>query len=296
MMDYQIIIKAVMALAGTGVVLGIILAIASRKLAVEINPHVEAILEVLPGTNCGACGYAGCESAAEVMADGNHGVAICVAGGQSVANQVAHVLGMDQVDTGVPKVALQKCGGGCKVSTIRYDYHGVPTCGAAYMLHGGPLVCEYGCIGFGDCVAACPFDAMAMGPERRPRIDLDKCTGCGICVTTCPMGSDDLLKLEDEGSPILVACCSHEGPKPTRQACPRGCIACKACEKVCEDDAIHVVENLAVVDYDRCTACGKCIEKCPTKCIHWTRWGQAGGFPKAGEAQEAVHAAHPDAK
>ncbi len=273
-------------MAGAALLFGLILAIASRKLAVHVDPKVELVLAELPGSNCGACGYVGCEQAAEEIAADESDVSTCVAGGQEVANRVAHALGKDAVDVGAPKIAVLNCGGGCKVATIRYDYHGVPTCAAARALHGGPLLCQSGCVGFGDCVKSCPFDAMAMGPEGRPEIDIDKCTGCGICVTTCPMGGEGLLALVEEGAPIVVACCSHESAKATRNACPKGCIACKACEKVCESDAIKVVDNLAVVDYEKCTACGKCVERCPTKCIVTTRWFQPGGYPAAEEPVE----------
>ena len=289
-MDYMIVIRAVAVMAGTGLVLGILLAVASRKLAVQINPHVEAVLQVLPGSNCGACGFAGCEPAAEAMAEGHAGVNLCRAGGQEVANKVARVLGKDQVDVGVPEVATCRCSGGCKISAIRYDYHGVPKCSAAHALHGGPLVCQHGCTGFGDCVAACPFDAMVMGAEERPEIIIDKCTGCGVCVQTCPMGPEGLLSLVDEGSPIVVACSSQESPKASRHACPRGCIACKMCEKVCPVDAIHVIDNLAVVDYEKCNGCGACVEKCPTECITLTRWAQPGGFPSEREVAEVTSA------
>ena len=150
------------------------------------------------------------------------------------------------------------------------------------------MLCEHGCIGFGDCVAACPFDAMIMGPEARPEIIVEKCTGCGICVTTCPMGDEDLLKLFDEGIPIVVACSSHESPKATRQACSRGCIACMKCEKVCPVDAIHVVDNLAVVDYAKCDGCGECVAACPTKCIIFTQWGRPGETPSGHQEKEPV--------
>ncbi|RJQ55842.1 MAG: RnfABCDGE type electron transport complex subunit B [Actinobacteria bacterium] len=261
-------------MGGTGLVFGSILAVASKRLAVEIDPRVDAVLGVLPGSNCGACGYPGCEGAAEAMASGDGGTGLCVAGGQETANHVAHVLGLDAEAVGVRKVAVLNCNGGCTIAKAQYDYDGVSSCRAAHALHGGPLACERGCIGFGDCVASCPFDAMKMGDDRRPAIDEGKCTGCGVCVTACPHGREGLLSLVEETSPIVVACNSHDAPKMTRAICKSGCIACKACEKVCEHDAIEVRDNLAVVDYEKCTGCGKCVEKCAPKCIVLTSWGE----------------------
>ncbi len=274
MMDWTIVGTAVATMGGTGLVLGGMLAVASKKLAVDIDPKIEAVLEVLPGSNCGACGYAGCEGAAEAMAAGDHGVALCKAGGQETANKVAHVLGKDVEDVGARKVAALNCSGGCKVARAQYHYEGHPTCASAYALHGGPIACSKGCIGFGDCVQSCPFDAMNMGPDCRPEIDMDKCTGCGICIEACPHSREGLLSLVEEGSPIVVACNSNDGAKQTRAVCKSGCIACKACEKACKQDAIHVKDNLAVVDYEKCIGCGDCVAKCAPKCIVLTAWGE----------------------
>ncbi len=191
-----------------------------------------------------------------------------MAGGQSVTDAVAHVMGADSCDVS-PVVSIRHCGGGT-ASVHAFRYAGAESCNAATKLAGGELLCPYGCFGHGDCVVACPFDAMSLDERRLPVIDLEKCTGCGVCVTECPRGASGLLTLEPDTGAVAVRCSSHDRIKLRREACPNSCIACKKCEKVCPSDAIHVIDMLAVVDYEKCTACYACVEVCPQDCIDVT--------------------------
>lgn len=265
-MDWNLVIYAVVAMGGLGALLGGILAVASVKFHVEVDPRVEKVREVLPGANCGACGIPGCEAAAEAIVEGKIPYDACIAGGNSVSEAVAEVLGIEAGEWAEPLVTVLRCQGGRGKVQLRYQYQGVADCHAAQLVAGGPLACAYGCLGFGDCVEACPFDAMRMAEDGLPQIDLDKCTRCGICINICPR---DILAFLPESAEVAVLCVSKDKAKVVREACKIGCIACKACEKVCEPEAITVVDNLAVIDYTKCTSCGKCVEKCPTKCLVW---------------------------
>lgn len=265
-MSFSYVIYAVLTMGGAALVLGSILGIASIKFHVEIDPRVAHIIEVLPGSNCGACGLPGCEGAAEAMAEGEASYDGCVAGGHEVAKQVAEILGIEAGEAGVPKVAMVGCGGGSGKVQMRFVYEGIHHCTAANQLIGGPLACDYGCLGFGDCAEACPFDALYMSDEKLPKVDPVKCTACGICVTTCPR---EIMKLVPVNGEYVLACNSLDKGKVVRKVCEVGCIACKICEKACPEDppAITVQDNLARFDYETCTNCGACFEKCPTKCI-----------------------------
>ncbi len=266
-MGSNLILGATAALGGAGLVLGLGLAYASKKFYVEIDEKIEAILDKLPGTNCGACGYIGCEDAAGAIASGKAPVTACVAGGQDTAHHVADIMGVEAGDTGTPKIAALQCNSGRSQVKKRYDFNLFDDCAAANMVAGGPIDCSFGCLGYGTCIKACPFDAMYMGEDELPKIDIKKCTGCGVCNQICPR---KLLPLIDIDAPLIVACSSLDKGKDVRSYCKKGCIACKICEKSCgEAGGFTVANNLAVIDYEKYDGCNndECIEKCPTKCI-----------------------------
>lgn len=276
-MDITLVLKAVLALGTIGVAASVLLATAAKKFHVDVDPRVQEVLDALPGANCGACGRPGCFAAAEVIASGEAPITACVAGGQEIADRIATIMGADACS--VEKVvSCRHCGGGTN-ATRAYQYGGVASCGAVHKLAGGSLLCPFGCLGYGDCVRACPFDAMALDERGLPVIDLRKCTGCGVCVTECPRGATALLALIPENGPVAVRCSSRDKVKERRGYCTMSCIACKKCERVCPSDAIHVVDMLAVVDWEKCTACNACVEVCPQHCIDVT--GRAAGLRAA---------------
>ena len=267
-MDLVIVGKAAVALAGIGALVGVMLSTASRKFHVVIDERVERILNALPGANCGACGNPSCFGAAEAIASERAPVSTCVAGGPSVAAECASIMGADAVALEVV-VSVRHCGGGTH-ATRRFAYTGVESCNSVARSAGGDLTCPKGCFGYGDCVRACPFDAMELDDRGLPVIDLTACTGCGICVGTCPRSSSGLLELVPENGAVAVRCSSHDRPKDRKSYCTMCCIACKKCEKVCPSDAIHVIDLIAVVDYQKCIACGQCVAVCPQACIDIT--------------------------
>ncbi len=264
-MDLVLVAKAIGALAIVGMVAASMLAVASRRFAVESDPRIEAVLSSLPGANCGACGRPSCFAAAEAIVAGEVSVTACTAGGQQVADAVAAALGVESCAV-LPLVSQRRCGGGTNAGRA-FAYSGLMSCGSVAKLAGGDLVCPAGCFGYGDCVAACPFGAMAIDARGLPVVDLNLCTGCEICVRECPRGGSGLLAMAPSLGPVAVRCSSHDRPKLRKSYCSMCCIACKKCEKACPVDAIHVVEWLAVVDFDACIGCGRCVEACPQDCI-----------------------------
>ena len=267
-MDVKLIIAAALALAGIGALVGVMLATASRKFHVDVDERVERILEVLPGANCGACGNPSCFGAAEAIAAERIPVTSCVAGGQDVAAGIASVMGADEPSV-ERVISVRHCGGGVNAKR-KFSYSGVDSCNSVNRMSGGDLVCPVGCLGYGDCVKACPFDAMSLDARGLPVIDLVKCTGCGICIAECPRSGSGLLELITDEGAVAVRCTSHDKPKERKGYCSMCCIACKKCEKACPSDAIHVIDLNAVVDYTKCTACGQCVSVCPQSCIDIT--------------------------
>lgn len=265
-MDWGLVILAIAVMMGAGLLMGILLALASIRFHVEVDPLVGKVRAALPGSNCGACGLPGCDAAAQAIVDQTVSYDACVSGGHGVKDAIAALLGVEAGEQAEPLVTVLRCQGGRGKVQLRYRYDGVASCHAANLVAGGPLACCYGCLGFGDCKKACPFDAISMGEEGLPLIDLDLCTRCGICISACPR---NIIAFLPESSPVAVLCVSGAMGKVTRKACSVGCIGCKACERVCEPEAVVVTDNLAVIDFQKCTGCGKCVEKCPTKCLVW---------------------------
>lgn len=265
-MDWNIVILAVAIMTGAGLLMGGLLAVASIRFHVEVDPKVGKARAVLPGSNCGACGFPGCDAAAEAIVKGDAPVNVCVAGGREVEKALAETLGIDAGDEKEPVVTVVRCRGGRGNVKTRYKYDGIASCHAANLTAGGPLACSWGCLGYGDCVKACPFDAVKMGEDGLPEIDLVQCTRCGICVSACPR---NIIAFLPASSEVAVLCVSRDKGKVVRAACKVGCIACRACERICEPGAITITDNLAIIDYAKCTGCGKCVDKCPTKCLVW---------------------------
>lgn len=252
---------AVLVLGTMGLVFGLVLAVASRIFAVKTDERLEPMLQALPGANCGGCGYSGCGAYAQAVLDGKAKIGLCVAGGDAVAGEMAKLMGVAPVKT-QRRVAMVKCRGTDVRQKAVYD--GIADCLAASKVAGhGPLVCEYGCLGFGTCVSACKFDALHI-VDGRARVDAEKCTGCLACAKLCPRG---IIVPVPYDADIVVACSSKAAGSVTVRGCSVGCIGCSRCEQVCPNGAIHVTEHLASIDYEKCVSCGLCAEVCPRNLI-----------------------------
>ncbi|HHZ20837.1 MAG TPA: RnfABCDGE type electron transport complex subunit B [Firmicutes bacterium] len=259
------IIISIFVLSGIGILSGVILVIASKIFMVQTEPRAEEIEGLLPGANCGGCGYPGCKGLAEAIVAGNAPVTACPATKDYSA--IAQVMGVTVEPVTVRKVAKLRCLGGKEETTNRFVYQGVLDCDAAQAMAGGFKGCTYGCLGLGSCAKACPFGAITMTVNGLPQVDEGLCTACGVCVNTCPRS---LFALLPEGDPVTVLCQSQAKGPEVRKVCKVGCIGCGICVKNCPVSAITLNDNLAVIDPQLCTACGVCIEKCPMKTIRGT--------------------------
>ncbi len=246
----------VIIVAVIGLIAGVGLSLASKFMAVSTDEKQEKIRAALPGANCGSCGFSGCDGYAAAVAAGEAEPDKCAPGGEAAASAIAEILGVS-VST-VPKIAFIACNGNRDITKEKYNYNGVMSCSAANMLHGGPLDCRYGCIGFGDCVRACPFGAIKY-ENGKPAVCADICVGCGNCTAVCPKS---LISLIPKDHKTTVNCSNKEKGASVVKGCGVSCIACRMCEKACEQGAIKVVDNLATIDDSLCTNCGKCREVC----------------------------------
>jgi len=230
---------------------------------VEVDERVAQIGEVLPGSNCGACGYPGCTGYAEALvAGGGVKANLCTPGGAAVIEQLSEILG---VEGGAieRKIAVVRCRGNIEARQKKMTYKGIETCAASKQLFGGDGACTVGCLGFGDCATVCPSNAVCL-EEGLARINPTLCTGCGLCLKACP---NKLITIEGDAAKSLILCSNIERGAVARKKCTHACIACRRCAKECPAEAIVVEDNLAVVDPEKCTGCGHCAQICPTKCI-----------------------------
>ena len=273
------ILIAIGILGGLGLVFGLVLAIASKVFYVETDPRLDELNECLPGANCGGCGYAGCGGYAEAVLKGEAAIGKCASGGDECAARMAEIMGVKAEKT-VRRVAMVRCSGykrkdaeGKTIGLLeKGNYEGVHDCLAATKVGGrGHTICKYGCLGFGNCVEACKYDAIHV-VDGVACVDFDKCVGCMSCAAACPRG---IIASVEYGEHIVISCASHAKGNVTTRGCTLGCIGCGLCKKVCPKGAITLDKNLAVIDYTKCDNCGLCVSVCPKKMI---RNASQGGF------------------
>lgn len=262
------ILFTIVSLTVLGSVLALILYFVAQKFKVEEDPRIYLTEAALPGANCGGCGYAGCRAFAEacVKADELDSL-FCPVGGNDVMKSVSAVLGKEVKEV-APKVAVVRCNGNCDVRQKTNHYDGYSSCAVMASLYAGDTACSFGCLGQGDCVVVCNFDAIKMDPRTGlPEVDQDKCTACGACVKACPKFIIELRNKGPKNRRIFVSCVNKDKGGVARKACAVACIGCSKCQKVCPYDAITMSNNLAYIDYNKCKLCRKCVTECPTRAI-----------------------------
>ncbi len=257
------IIIAAAVVGAVGLVIGVLLGVASEKFKVEVDEKEILVRNELPGNNCGGCGYPGCDGLAKAIAAGEAAVDACPVGGAPVGAKIAAIMGVE-AGGAEKQVAFVKCKGTCDKTNMQYRYYGIDDCRKVSVVPGaGEKACAYGCMGYGTCVKACQFVAIHI-VDGVAVVDKEKCVACGKCVAACP---NHLIELVPYKAEHLVQCSSHDKGKDVKAKCENGCIGCTLCTKQCEVGAIHMENNLAVIDYSLCTNCGKCAAKCPAKVI-----------------------------
>lgn len=258
------IIFAVILLGVIGLIAAIGLTVASKVFAVPVDKKAEAIRECLPGANCGACGFSGCDGYAAALSKGETtDTALCAPGGNEVSKAIADAAGLAAGEV-KPMAAVVLCQGHNVNAATKLEYQGVMSCRMASQIFGGPKECIYGCLGYGDCMAVCEYNAISIC-DGVARINPVMCKACKQCVKTCPKNLIEMLPLHETKAAVL--CKNHDKGAVTRKECTIGCIGCMKCAKECEAEAITIDKFCAKVDYEKCTGCGKCHTVCPVGSI-----------------------------
>jgi RnfABCDGE-type electron transport complex B subunit len=256
-----ILVTALFALA-LAFAVGVILGFFKELFSVPEDPAVTKIREVLPGANCGACGYPGCESFAVAVVEGSAKPSACTVGGQSTAEKVAAITG-GEAGKVEETVAILACQGSSIHTKFKGTYTGIKTCRGA-KIAGGTKLCSWGCLGFGDCLNVCQFGALSLEKNDLPKVDFKKCTGCGLCVSECPM---DLFQLTARNQKGAIVLCANKNPvkQQVAKTCRISCFKCGLCVRSCPENCINLETHIPVVDYSKCNSCRLCVEKCPSK-------------------------------
>lgn len=265
------IIQAVIVLGVIAILAAAVLYVCSKKFAVYEDPRIGQVAEILPGANCGGCGFPGCSGMADALVKGCDAGSIdglnCPVGGAEVMTKVADLLGM-AIANSDPKVAVVRCNGTCANRPKIAEYKGLRTCAAMHSCGAGETACGYGCLGCGDCVAACQFGAISINPETGiAEVDEEKCTACGACVKACPRNIIELRKKGPKGRRVYVSCVNKDKGPAAMKACAAACIGCGKCQKECAFEAITIANNVSYIDPDKCRLCRKCEKVCPTHAI-----------------------------
>jgi electron transport complex protein RnfB len=278
-------LAAILSLGCIGLIAAIALGFAAKKFAVEVDPRELAALEVLPGANCGACGFPGCAGYAKALVAGTIDLNQCPPGGAEVVTKLAHILGVEATAV-AREIVVVLCQGDNRKAQLKYQYLGLEDCNAAQRIAGGPKACPGGCLGLGSCQRICPFDAIEITVDGLAVISREKCTGCRKCVAVCPR---DVIRMTPFSSTIHVLCNSHDKGAMVRKYCQVGCIGCHICKKTVPN--AYIIEDfLASVVYEEDLDAAEAIAKCPTKCI----LDFAEGYPDGSELLPAL-ADEPDA-
>ncbi|MDA3733660.1 RnfABCDGE type electron transport complex subunit B [Niameybacter massiliensis] len=261
-MNIMEIVNPILAIGSMGLLFGVGLGIASKKFAVPVDERVSAIRDQLPGANCGGCGFAGCDAFSKAVANGEAKTNGCPVSSDEQKAAIAEIMGATN-EVGAKQVAIVRCQGTMDKAKLKYNYEGIESCEDAHLVGNGPKGCAYGCLGFGSCVKACPFDALTI-ENGLATVDEAKCKACSACVAACPR---HLIYIGQSETKYQVKCMSHDKGKNVKTVCEVGCIGCGLCLKQCEVGAIKLENALATIDADLCIGCGKCVSKCPTHAL-----------------------------